>query len=369
MRLDLNDIDRLITEEIAGDISPENLTLLQGAIANDPIAYQLWLDKHADFKDQDMLEWLNAKEEAPSVPVIEAMDRKRRAKRKTSYAVSTAAVLAIIIGAAFFYKPSSSPIILTKAPTIELRLENGKVIDLSQEGKVQAGNISLSNQQKSLTYSGNNAAGEMATLSVPAGKDYKVTLSDGTEIFMNSATSLRFPISFNNAATREVSITGEAYLKVTKDPNRPFIVKMQEGSVQVLGTEFNVNSYDHQNMQVALVEGKVQFKAGNDSAILRPGTAATYSSQQIQTERFDADDLLSWRKGIFLFNDKALEEVFKVIPRWFGQEVVIDNPKVGKEHFTGVFDRNKTIQQNLDVLKAYNGIDYTIDVNNVIHIK
>jgi transmembrane sensor len=367
MRLNLNDIDRLITEEIAGDISPEDLILLQGAIANDPIAHQLWLEKHADFKDKDMHEWLNAKDEAPSVAIIEALDKKRRARRRTSSVVSAAAVLVVIIGAVFLYKPSST-VILAKRPTIELRLENGKVIDLSQEGKVQAGDISLSNQQKALTYSaGNNT--EMATLSVPAGKDYKVTLSDGTEIFLNSASSLRFPISFNNALTREVSITGEAYLKVTKDPTRPFIVKMQESSVQVLGTEFNVNSYAGENPQVALIEGKVQFKAGKDSAVLKPGYTGVYSGQQIKTERFDAEDLLSWRKGIFLFNDKALEEVFKVVPRLFGQDIVIDNPAKGKEHFTGVFDRNKTIQKNLDVLKAYNGIDYSIDENNVIHIK
>lgn len=367
MRLEQNDIDRLINEEIAGEISPEGTALLKDAIANDPEVYALWLDKHKAFEDQDTIDWLNTATEAPSIQAIEFQAKKRLLRKKTWYAVSSAAILVIAGSLLLLNKPSVTPAMATNA--IELKLENGKVIDLSQEGKVQAGNISLSNQQKSLTYSSNNGAAEIATLSVPAGKDYKVTLSDGTEIFMNSATSLRFPISFNNAPTREVSITGEAYLKVTKDPSRPFIVKMQKGSVQVLGTEFNVNSYEKESLQVALVEGKVQFKAGNDSAILKPGIAATFTSQQIQTERFDADDVLSWRKGIFLFNDKALEDVFKVIPRWFGQEVVIDNPKIGKEHFTGVFDRNKTIQKNLDVLKAYNGIDYSVDENNVIHIK
>jgi len=367
MRLEQNDIDRLINEEIAGEISPENAALLKDAIANNPDVHALWLDKHTAFNDQDTIDWLNTEMEAPSIKAIELQTKKRRFRKRAWYAVSSAAILIIAAGSLFLLnRPYPTPVIAGNA--IQLKLANGKIIDLSQEGKVQAGNISLSNQQKSLTYSAGNT-GEWATLSVPAGKDYKVTLSDGTEIFMNSVTSLRFPISFNNAPTREVSLTGEAYLKVTKDPARPFIVNMQEGSVRVLGTEFNVNSYEKGNLQVALVEGKVQLKAGQDSAILERGFAATYTGRQIQTESFDADDLLSWRKGIFLFNDKALEDVFKVIPRWFGQEVVIDNPKAGKEHFTGVFDRNKTIQKNLDVLKAYNGIDYFIDENNVIHIK
>ena len=370
MSLSLTRYEQLIAEELAGIITPEDQATLDQAKADHPEVYELWKEQRSLFAQEDVRNWL---EQEVTPPVLDAPLVVKRGKLRRVLMVTTsiAAITVLIIGSIYFLNPAKERTLVlnTKTPTIELKLENGKVIDLSQEGKVQAGNISLTNQQKALTYSGNNATGEMATLSVPAGKDYKVTLSDGTEIFLNSATSLRFPISFNNSDTREVSIIGEAYLKVTKDPNRPFIVKMQEGSVQVLGTEFNVNSYEQQNMQIALVEGKVQFKAGNDSAILKPGIAATYTSQQIQTERFDADDVLSWRKGIFLFNDKALEEVFKVIPRWFGQEVVIDNPKVGKEHFTGVFDRNKSIQKNLDVLKAYNGIDYSIDENNVIHIK
>lgn len=377
MRLEKNDIDRLINEEIAGEITPEGAALLKDAIENDPELYILWVDKHKTFEEKDINEWLNVESKAPSVSAIESGEKSRRLKIKVRYAISSAAILLVAIGSLFIYRitnaPSPNPeIAKNTSSTIQLKLENGKVIDLSQEGKVEAGNISLNNQQQSLTYSsGNNPASqEWAILSVPAGKDYKITLSDGTEIFMNSATSLRFPISFSNSPTREVTLTGEAYLKVSKDPNRPFKVKMQHASVQVIGTEFNVSSYENENLQVALVEGKVQLKAGEDSIILKPGFSATYSGKgSIYAEPFDAGDLLSWRKGIYPFNDKALEEVFRIIPRWFGQDVIFDDPKVGKEHFTGVFDRNKTIQKNLDVLKAYNGIDYYVDANNVIHIK
>jgi ferric-dicitrate binding protein FerR (iron transport regulator) len=364
MSLPLTRYEQLIAEELAGIISPEDQAALDKAKAEHPEVYELWQEKHAVFAQHSVRSWLDEESVPPSVTAVPVVGRYKRMR------LVAAGLAAVIIGGVYFLMPATKdkPLTAKAGTSIQLKLENGKVIDLSQEGKVQAGNISLSNQQKSLTYSANNT-GEWATLSVPAGKDYKVTLSDGTEIFMNSATSLRFPISFNNTSNREVFISGEAYLKVSTDANRPFIVTMQEGAVKVLGTEFNVNSYEKGDLQVALVAGKVQFKAGSDSAILKPGYAATYTSQQIQTERFDADDLLSWRKGIFLFNDKALEDVFKVIPRWFGQEVVIDNPQTGKEHFTGVFDRNKTIQQNLDVLKVYNGIDYSIDENNVIHIK
>ncbi|MRG49020.1 DUF4974 domain-containing protein [Chitinophaga sp. SYP-B3965] len=370
MSLPLTRYEQLIAEELAGIITSEDQAALDKAKADHPEVYELWKEQQSLFAQEDVRSWLEQDTPPPVIDAPPVVVRRGQVRRVLMVTTSIAAITVLIIGSIYFlgHKEESVLTVNTRKPAIELKLENGSVIDLSQEGKVQAGNISLSNQQKSLTYSaGNNK--EMATLSVPAGKDYKVTLSDGTEIFMNSATSLRFPISFNNASTREVTITGEAYIKVTKDPSHPFIVNTPEGSVQVLGTEFNINSYEKGDFHVALVEGKVQFKAGRDSAILKPGFSAVYKNNNIQTERFDADDVLSWRKGIFLFNDKALEEVFKVIPRWFGQEVVIDNPTVGKEHFTGLFDRNKTIQQNLDVLKAYNGIDYSIDGNNVIHIK
>lgn len=372
--MDLNRIQQLIAEELAGIITPEDQAVLDQAKVDHPQVYKLWEEKHALFHQHEVKFWLNKEAIAPDPSTITAGANQRQMGHLTKVTLNLAAICLIIVGGAFLYKLINNDLPVSVTETaIELRFQNGEVVDLSNEGRLQAGSLALNNRQKSLTYSpiSNNTAWEWATLTVPAGKDYKVTLSDSTQVFLNSATSIRFPISFISPSNREVTINGEAFLKVSPDPNRPFIIHLPVGTVQVLGTEFNVNSYEKGKIQVALVNGKVQLTAGNDSVMLKPGFSGTYAVGQtkIRTNRFDSDDLLSWRKGIFLFNDKPLEEVFRVIPRWFGQELIIDNPKVGKERFTGVFDRNKSVEKNLDVLKAYNSIDYYIDENKVIHIR
>ncbi|HEY1167091.1 MAG TPA: FecR domain-containing protein, partial [Chitinophaga sp.] len=271
--------------------------------------------------------------------------------------------------------PSTDPR-WAQQPSVQLQLAGGQIIDLSNtEGKLKTGDVTLQHNSKTLSY-GENATettmlSSLNTLRVPVGLDYKVLLSDGTEIWLNSATELRFPFSFSNAA-REISLQGEAYLKVAEDPKRPFIVHTLKGSsIQVLGTSFNVNTYDSLLLRVALVEGAIKLNTASKQTLLQRGQEALYqpAKESIEIKPFDKENVLSWREGILYFDNATLEEICSVFPRWFGQDIRMDNAAVGQKRFSGILDRKKPAIEFIHALQTTAALEYYIDQNKVIHIK
>ncbi len=323
-----------------------------------------WDDLTASFKEKE------------SAALPQAPAKLRRLSLFRTRWVAAAIISTIIVGSFFlwneFRQPGNQDVATNKRPNIELRLANGNVINLSQQqGSIQTDAAQLNNANKTLTYStGNNpAAVAINTLTVPIGLDYKINLADGTEVWMNSATELKFPMAFPGN-TREVTINGEAYLKVAKDAKKPFIVHLPHSTVQVLGTEFNVNSYDSGVVKVALVEGSVNMQTPTDASKLLPGKQAVYhDGQPITQEVFDAKFVLGWQKGLFYFDEVTLLEIAKVVPRWFGMQIVIDDPSINHKKFVGVLDRNQPISNFQDDLKLISGIDSYIDKDNVLHFR
>lgn len=261
----------------------------------------------------------------------------------------------------------------TKKGSVRLTLSNGEHIDLSNEkGAIQTADAQLTNNNKTLTYAlanGTPGRSGINRLTVPVGTDYKITLSDGTEVWLNAATQLEFPFAFTGN-TREITINGEAYLKVAKHAGKPFLVHLPNSTVQVLGTEFNVNTYDSGVVKVALVNGAVNLKAPTGESLLSPGKEAVYhAGSLIQQQPFDPKLVLSWREGLFYFNGAKLTEINKVVPRWFGITTVIDNPNIRSREFVGALDRNQPIQVFLNDLKAISGIDSYVDAEGVLHFR
>jgi ferric-dicitrate binding protein FerR (iron transport regulator) len=243
---------------------------------------------------------------------------------------------------AIVYKPA------TPSKNIQLELANGQVINLSNNKMTD--NLVMPHIYKT-------SAPEYAILKTPDGKDYTMHLSDGTEVQLNAATTMRFPLSFTGNK-REVFINGEAFLKVSPNKDKPFIVHLPHSTVLVLGTEFNVNTYKEE--RIALVTGALKV----NGMLLKPGQEAVASV--IHT--FDETEVLSWRNGKFVFNNTTLEEVCKIIPRIYGISVELDNKTIADKRFSGVIDKNKPIEHVLEALKATNGIDYYSD-NGTFHIR
>jgi transmembrane sensor len=304
-------------------------------------------------------------------------DFKRKRLRIIYYRTALAA--AIITGVIFsgrwiFNNQQKQNTIIASVAVNEkilLRLNDGKEIDLSSNnGTINTQLITLNNDNKTLSYSGSNKTpGGSNKLIVPTGKDYKIILSDGTIVWLNSATELEFPFNFNGS-TREIKINGEAYLEIAKNNSQPFIVHLPGSSVQVLGTAFNVNSYDSATVKVSLVNGAVKVKTNKDEVAIKPGNEAVSSSSgNIQIKEFNAKHILSWRNGEYYFQNANLKEIGKVLKRWYGIEVIIDNQNIAEKEFTGVVNKNKPISVFTEDIKAMSGVSSFIDNNNILHFK
>ncbi len=170
----------------------------------------------------------------------------------------------------------------------------------------------------------------------PRGGEYALLLSDGTKVHLNAMTSLRFPVTFDNGP-RKVELEGEAYFEVCKT-GQPFIVCTQGMQVEVLGTTFNISAYPQEEYQTTLVNGSVKVNTETgESCILKPSQQATISlgNSSIQIRMVDAGFYTSWIKGKIHFKDQRLEDIMKILSRWYDMEVIFANEKIKKTYAFG----------------------------------
>jgi transmembrane sensor len=200
------------------------------------------------------------------------------------------------------------------------------------------------------------------TLSTPRGGEYQLVLPDGSKVWLNAASSLRFPTKFAGAV-RTVYLTGEAYFEVTKNAKQPFHVEMENGmQVEVLGTQFNVMAYTDENaIKTTLVEGKVNVKKSGKMVQLRPSQQSVLqrSSQQLSVAEADVSREISWKLGYFEFEDEDLYTVMRQLARWYDLDVVIV-PGIPDKHYAGSISRKLTLVKVLQILKLA-GVQYTIE--------
>lgn len=367
MKTDLELIHRLVLEELAGVISDEDLAYLKKTIREDPEAFRVWEETRSILDTPDVKAFL---EKPRPIDVIFNATIKPKHNGFWGFSLSLVAALVVSLCIYFFYpNPKNEPIAKPfNVKNIRLDLPGNDPVDLSeQQGDVKVNSFSLKNANKSLSVKADYASARLATLTVPPGKDYKLTLDDGTLIWVNSATTIRFPTTFLDA-TRDIYLNGEAYLEVSKN-TKPFIVHLQDANIKVLGTSFNVNTYNPNKIQVALVNGAIRMEMPNDSVELTPGHQITVlPGKTADISSFDEETLLSWRKGLHFFHNTPLSEIIEILPRWFGKIAVMDNVVKKNARFTGVINRNKPIEESLDLLKATNGLDYYVE-RDTIHIR
>ena len=161
------------------------------------------------------------------------------------------------------------------------------------------------------------------TIVTPLGGRYKVILSDGSLVLLNSGSSLEFPVGFHGAE-RKVKLTGEAYFEITKNPAQPFIVESGNKAIEVLGTKFNISSYEDDNMwSSTLLEGKIRFTDHHTqhAEVLKPGERLSVSNGIITMDSLNAEDAMAWKDGMFLFKNEELSAVMHKISRWYNVEV------------------------------------------------
>ena len=257
-----------------------------------------------------------------------------------------------------------------------LTLANGKtiILDSASNGKLatQGKTAIVKTADGELAYDSKNAVPEVYynTVSTPKGGQYQLTLSDGSKIWMNAASMLRFPTAFTGTE-RMVELDGEAYFEVAKNALKPFIVKSKNGmTVQILGTHFNIMAYgEEKEMKTTLIEGLVKVAHGASVAMLKPGqqavaaTGNTNNPVRINKDA-DIDEAIAWKNGIFQFNNADLKTVMRQIARWYDVEVNYDD-RVPEKRFTGRVSRNLKASELLSGIE-YVGVHFKIEGKKIL---
>ncbi len=201
------------------------------------------------------------------------------------------------------------------------------------------------------------------TVLIPAGGEYRLILADGTKVWMNSKSELRYPIEFNGTE-RKVYLKGEAYFEVAKNASMPFIVKTDKADVKVLGTHFNVSAYADDETKTTLIEGAVKVKGVKGAAVLKPGEQAVISNSQFKVRNdIDAEGEIAWKNGFFNFRDAGIEDIMRGVARWYDIEVKYEGG-IPTTELSGRMSRNVNLSGLIKILE-FEGIKFRIEGRKV----
>ena len=206
-------------------------------------------------------------------------------------------------------------------------------------------------------------------LEVPRGGEYKVRLADGTLVYLNSATRMKYPIKFDEKE-RKVYLSGEAYFEVAKDPERPFFVEMEGVEVRVYGTSFNVNTHQEGNIQTVLVKGSIGVKvlSSGMESMIRPGQMAEFKQGNTKVDVKDVNVAVytDWKDGIFRFENQRLEDILTVLSNWYDVDVFYQTAFVKELHFSGYMERYKDVSVILEAITLSTGVTFSIQGKTII---
>jgi ferric-dicitrate binding protein FerR (iron transport regulator) len=364
-------IRELLIEKFAGTISEADNELIESAIRNDLEILRMWEEVQRELGTDKGRAFFNRLDDEQAWQQVAARFRAGAGGNRSFFFrkkwVAVAAVCLPCLFISWWYfrhttTPAGKPQLAVNAPAgVQLTLAGGATVNLSDTAarQLNIGSTALNIKGNQLSYSATKEVMHAwNTLTVPSRLDYKIMLEDGTEVWLNAASVLRFPFSFTTGE-REVYLTGEAFFKVAKDSRRPFIVHTGKTDIRVLGTSFNINAYDDHITTLALVDGKVLTKAGSYEVTLSPGQQAIYRpGAGFETKPFDAATALSWMQGVRYFHNVPLAEITSMLPRWFDVNVVFDSPQLAQQTFSGSIEKNKPLQTFLTNLEITSGVQY-----------
>ena len=200
------------------------------------------------------------------------------------------------------------------------------------------------------------------TVAVPACSEYHLVLEDGTEVWMNADSKITYPARFTGKS-REVKVEGEVYLDVAKDAARPFRVEAGGMKIEVLGTAFNVNTYE--GLEVTLVSGAVRADSGERDWRLAPGQQLAVEESGVKVRRVNVKDYVCWREGTYIFKGERLEDIAKTMNRWYGKDVVFLEESIKDKLFTGILDKGVGIEVFMRQLSETSGIKFVVSGNQL----
>lgn len=209
-----------------------------------------------------------------------------------------------------------------------------------------------------------NSSSSYNMMTTPTGGQYALTLSDGTKVMLNAASTLKYPVCFSGK-DRIVELTGEAYFEVAHDKKKPFKVIANHQVTEVLGTHFNINSYaDEDHVKTVLIEGSVKVYSNAGFKILKPGQQSTVVDHHLEVSDADVEETLAWKNGYFRFNDENITSVMRKLSRWYNIEVQYQD-KVPEVGFYGTISKFKNISEVLKMLEYTKGVHFKVEGRRV----
>ena len=375
-------IAQLLAKEITGPLSPEEEQELQKWKESSPTATKLH-SRVANLSNKlerdEFIRELSVKSSWKKVE--KRINRKKKSSNWIWWASSAAAVVFIATIGLVYFSPQKA---IDKLPVAQIQTGGPKAILITSEGQqyrlssqdstrtldLGAGFLAVT-KGNTLAYVGNKDSiehmGKNNTIRIPQGGEYELILPDGTHVWLNSDSQLSFPTRFSSTK-REVLLSGEAYFDVSKMKDCPFIVKTTDIAIKVLGTQFNVQAYPNANtIETTLCEGSVNVSDGEQDVILQPSYQAVYvkANKNLSSRKVDTRLYTSWKDGLFVFEDKPLEEIMTTLARWYNINIFYANPAVKTYHFTGDLERYNDFQQSLNMIEKATSIKFVVNGNNV----
>lgn len=361
-----NQIKEILKARLEGTATEEELAILRE-----------WLDRSP--QNRELLELLEESAEClPLLGRIYGYDQQRvwgnirKAARR--HRIRTLAVTVRKYAAA---APPRLTYIEQVTPGVRgavLTLSSGESVALEADGPrmlVEQDGTRIEIAGEELAYHREEAEEEIPmtnTVTVPRGKEFSLRLSDGTQVWLNSESSLVFPVRFGDGP-REVTVTGEAYFDVAHDASRRFVVHADTVSVSVYGTAFNISSYaDEGTIETTLVRGSVEVRSGHRRAMLQPGQQARVGREGaiFDVRQVAAEDYAAWTRGLFTFNDEPIASICRKLSRWYGVEIVPRGVDADKVRYTGVVKRYETFAEMARLLARTDQIRADVEEGKIV---
>ncbi|MDE5422720.1 DUF4974 domain-containing protein [Ancylomarina sp. DW003] len=377
-------IAQLISKEIVGNMSSEEKEKLQNWIDESEENLKLYEKIKKGESRQIRSDFVNGLDVKSAWQKVGAgIEPQRKTFKLWEWGLRVAAVLVIGAFIGTLYHISTRTLDLTaKLEVIQiepgsskavLQLHNGETLHLEDENNdsiVEKDGTLISNKEGLLAYATQADAADQIlynTVKVPIGGEYQLTLADGTKVWLNSDSQIKYPVQFNQEK-RKVWIDGEVYFDVAHDKNKAFVVDVKDVEIEVLGTEFNIEAYhDQKSVTTTLVEGSVKLRKDSESVILEPNQQAIISEgeKQFAVNHVIARNYALWKDGIFFFEEASIENIMEKLERWYGLKVFYMNPSVKEKRFSIEVKRYESIDKVLDILSRTNKVHFDVKSNAV----
>lgn len=373
LEYDNNYIRRLIQLDLVGGLSPEEKGKLEDWINESEehrllfckIKKQLSINEIRNYLQTDVEDaWKKVREKTFGAPPV----RPRIRPKWLKYA---AVVLPVLLSITLWYTWKEE--MKNKQATVArlnpvLTLDNGEKYQLDPEEQTEIyvnEEVKAYQAGRGLIYdtTARQEENKYNRIEVPRGSEYWIVLPDGTRVWLNAATELKYPVAFH-AKERRVYLKGEAYFEVAPDKNRPFYVETEEVKIRVLGTVFDVNTHYTRGVRTVLVEGAVALEWGDQKEIrMKPGELADFdrTTTEVTLKEVDVTSYISWKEGYFVFEDEPLEEIMHTLSLWYDKEFLFVGKRSRALHFSGHIKRYERIETILSAITDVTGVEFRMN--------